>query len=137
MEQYKRRRLYIGTPAQKKLLNLIFASAIIPAGIAIISLYYIIFNLLTQQMMVPETIVHNLIPVLRMVNLIILITIPITLLIIWSIALVLSNRILGPLYRLEKELDARIAGQARGPIKVREKDVLKPLADKINKLLSK
>ncbi len=137
MEQRKRKRLYIGTVAQKKLLNLIFASAIIPAGIAVFVLYYIIFSLLEQQMATPEAITYHLIPVLQTVNLIILIAIPITLLIVLYLALVLSNRIMGPLYRIEKELDARISGEASGPIKVREKDVLKPLAEKINKLLSK
>ena len=68
---------------------------------------------------------------------IILIALPITLFVIWFIALELSHRIAGPLYRLEKELNERIDGKKSGPIQLREKDELKELADKINKLIVK
>ena len=137
MEQQKRRKKYIGTPVQKALLNLVFASAIIPTAIVAFCLYRLIFNLFAQQMVVQKIVEHSLIPVVQIVDLVILAAIPIILFIIWIIALQLSNRIAGPLYRLEKELDARISGEKSGPIKVREKDVLKSLADKINILLNK
>ena len=128
----------MATPIQKKLLILIFTSAVIPAGIAVAALYYLIFNLMAWQIGIPEAIAYNLIPVVRKVNLIIFITIPIALLLIWFLALELSHRIAGPLFRLEKELDERIAGKtAGGEIKLRKKDELKNLTDKINKLINK
>ena len=127
----------MGTPFQNKLLFLVFASAVIPSVIVTLCLYYLIFNTLAWQMVIPESIAYNLIPVLQRVNLILAIAIPISLLIIWFIALELSHRVAGPLYRLEKELDQRLSGTKHGDIRLREKDEFKSLAEKINKLISK
>lgn len=137
MKPNRRRKKLVRNSAQTKLLLLIFGSAVIPAGIAVFCLYYLIFNLLAWQIGIPEAIAYNLLPVARRVNLIILIAIPITLAVIWIIALELSHRLVGPLRRLERELDERISGQKDTPIKLRKKDVLEPLVDRINKLISK
>ncbi len=85
----------------------------------------------------PEAIANNLMPVLQRVNIILLVSMPIVLLLIWIVALELSHRIAGPLYRLEKELDERISGAKQGPIELRKKDELKLLVDKLNKLIFK
>jgi len=128
----------MATPIQKRILILIFASAVIPTSLAVVALYYLIFNLMAWQIGIPEAIAYNLIPVVQKVNLIISITIPIALLLIWFIALELSHRIAGPLFRLEKELDERITGKTSGvDIKLRKKDELKTLVGKINKLINK
>ena len=137
MEKNKRKKKYMGTSFQKKLLLLIFASAVIPTSIVGIALYYLIFNLLAWQIGIPEAIAYNLIPVLRKINLIILISLPVVFLLIWFIALELSHRISGPLFRLERELDERIAGKGQGHIRLRPKDELRVLVDKINKLINK
>ena len=127
----------MGTSFEKKLLLLIFASAVIPTAIVAAILYYLIFNLLAWQIGIPEEIAYNLIPVVRKINLIILISLPIIFLLIWVIALELSHRISGPLFRLERELEERIAGKGHGHIRLRPKDELKALVDKLNKLLNK
>jgi hypothetical protein len=137
MEKIKRKKKYMGTSFQKKLLLLIFASAIIPTAVVSAVLYYLIFNLLAWQIGIPEAIAYNLIPVVRKINLIILVSLPLAFLIIWLVALELSHRISGPLFRLERELDEHIAGKGRGPIRLRPKDELKALVDKINKLINK
>ena len=137
MNKERRRKKFIGSSAQKRLLLLIFFSAIIPAGIAAFCLYYLIFNMLAWQMGIPENIAYNLLPVARKINLIILFSFPVSIVVILLIALELSNKMLGPLIRLENELDERIAGEKDEPIQIREKDVLKPLIDKINRLLYK
>ena len=136
MVENKRRKKFIGTPVQRKLLFLIFASAVIPTGLVTISLYYLIFVLFAWQLGIPEAIECNLIPVLNKINLIIFIALPVVLLFIWVIALELSHRLAGPIFRLERELDARILGLKRGPIRLRKKDELKSLTDKINKVLN-
>jgi len=127
----------MGTSFQKKLLFLIFASAVIPTAIVAATLYYLIFNLLAWQIGIPEAIAYNVIPVVRKINLIILIFLPVIFLLIWIVALELSHRISGPLFRLERELEERIAGKGHGHIKLRPKDELKALVDKLNKLLNK
>jgi hypothetical protein len=138
MKKNKRKKKFMATPIQKRILILIFASAVIPTSLAVVALYYLIFNLMAWQIGIPEAIAYNLIPVVQKVNLIISITIPIALLLIWFIALELSHRIAGPLFRLEKELDERITGKTSGvDIKLRKKDELKTLVGKINKLINK
>lgn len=137
MEKNKRRIKYIATTFQKKLLFLVFASAIIPAAITAICMYYVIFNMLALQMVFPEAIARNLMPVLHRVDVILVMAIPVVFIIIWFVSLELSNRMAGPLYRIEKELDARIQGAKQGPIRLRKKDEFKTLAEKINILITK
>ena len=93
--------------------------------------------MLALQMVFPEAIAYNVMPVLDKINIIIAIALPLSLFLIWIIALELSHRIAGPLYRMEKELDERINGHKHGPIRLREKDEFKLLADKFNKLICK
>ncbi len=135
--QNKRKKKFVGTSLQRKLLILIFASAVIPAAIIAVGLYYLVFNLLASQMGIPEFIAYNLLPVVHKVNLIIFIAVPISLFLIWLVAIDLSNRIAGPIYRVERELNARLTGEKSGPISVRKKDEIRPLVEKLNKLISK
>jgi len=132
-----RKAKFINTPIQNKTLILVFAAAVVPVAIVSLCLYYLIFNMLAWQLGIPEIIAYNLVPVARKVNMIMLISLPITLFVIWFAALELSHRIAGPVYRLEKELNDRLDDKKTGPIKLREKDELKTLADKINKLIER
>lgn len=137
MLKNKRKTKLLNVPFQKKVLFLIFLSAVIPTAIVAVCLYYLIFNMLAWQIGIPEAIAYNLMPVVRKVNFILLVSLPISLLVIWLIALELSHRIAGPLYRLERELEEVLSGKKHEPIKVRSKDELKSLVDKINKFLGR
>lgn len=55
--------------------------------------------------------------------------------IVW--AYIQTNRIVGPVERMIKALDARIDGTGTGSIQLRKNDVLEPLADRINVIVSK
>jgi len=133
----KRRKMYLGTAFQKKMLFLVFTAAIVPAAVLATCLYYLIFHMLAGQMVIPEAIAYNLVPVLSKVNVIIAVSIPIILLLIWVLALELSHRIAGPLYRIEKELDEVLAGTRHEPIRLRKTDEreFQTLVNKINKLI--
>jgi signal transduction histidine kinase len=137
MADNKRRKKYLGTALQNKLLFLIFAATIIPAAIVGVCVYYLIFNLLALQLVIPEVIAANLMPVLHKVNIIMSVALPLILLAVFVVSMELSHRIAGPVYRMEKELDERIAGTKSGPIKLRPKDELKELVEKINRLMCK
>ncbi len=137
MQNNKRRKSYMGTAFEKRLLFLVFASAAIPAAIVAACMYYLIFKMLAWQLTFPEAIAGILMPVLSKVNLVMLVALPVCLLLIWFAALGVSHRITGPLYRLEKDLDERIAGTKQGPIRLRQKDEFKMLAEKLNKLICK
>jgi len=133
----KRTKKFLGTALQNKLLLVLFLCAVIPMAIAVLSLYYLVFNLLAWQIGIPEEISNNLVPVVQKINIIILVALPIVLFIMWLVALEISHRIAGPLLRLERDLDDHISGKSHGQIKLRPKDELKILTDKINKLICK
>jgi hypothetical protein len=133
----RRQKKLLGTSLQRKILLLIFAAAVFPASVVAICLYYLIFNIFASEVVIPEFIAYTLIPVSDRVNLIMLLSLPVVLVILWALAVTLSHRITGPLYRLEKELDARIKGRKRGPIHLRKGDekAILSLVEKINKLI--
>jgi len=137
MQNNKRKRIYLGTAFEKRLLFLVFISAAIPATIVAACMYYLIFNMIAWQLVFPEAIAGILMPVLSKVNLVMLVSLPVCLVLIWFAALGISHRVAGPLYRLEKDLDERIAGTKQGPIRLRQKDEFKALAEKLNKLICK
>lgn len=133
----KRKRKFLWTSFQKKIFFLVFIAAIAPATIVALSLDYLIYNLFASQAALPESMVVKIIPLLSMLNLIIVVTIPINLVLIGIFAWILSYRIAGPVYRIEKELEERISGAKQGPITLRRNDELQSLVDKLNKLLIK
>lgn len=55
---------------------------------------------------------------------------------LFSWAFFLTNRMVGPVERMIQELDARVRGTASGPIILRPKDLLIPLAEKINAVIA-
>lgn len=110
---------------------------IVPLVILLASLYYLIYYAVFTQMLIPEAVAVTLIPAMRKVDLAMAITMPIMLYIIIRAALVYSNRIIGPIPRLERELDKIISGDYSIRIKTRDNDELKSFVSKINLLLEK
>ena len=49
--------------------------------------------------------------------------------------IIFTNRIAGPLYRLEKTLDSLLKGEDVDPLRLREKDELKKLISKVNDII--
>lgn len=136
MENKRVRKLF-WTSYQKNIFFVVFVAAVAPATIVALSLNYLVFKLFMSEGTLPEAVITKLVPLLSMLNLIIIITIPINLVVIALFAWVLSHRIAGPVYRIERELDARLAGTKQGPIALRRKDELQSLVEKLNKLLAK
>ena len=132
----KRRKKFLGTPFEKKLLFFFFLAFFLPSLITGVCLYYLIFNLIIYQVGMPEVVVDNLSPVIRKVNLIITIALPFALLVMWLLARELSHRVSGPLNRLCRELDEMIAGKKKYHIKLRKKDELRGLVERFNILLN-
>ena len=50
---------------------------------------------------------------------------------------VLSNRLAGPIYRIQKHVDLVVSGQTQEKIKLREGDFFIELADSVNQLIRK
>ena len=136
MKRAYRRQLIINPLLQYKLMFLILASIIIPALLTFLTLYFLIHNILLEAQVNNETVYNALLFMSRHVYVVLFfgfITITV-LLVMWST--IFMHRIVGPLYRLERELDSMIAGQPITKIQFRKNDSLHNIAGKINLLIS-
>ncbi len=129
--------LFTRSPLQFRYLILIIIAMTLPALIVGICLYYFIFTIMAEQLGIPEAIAINLIPVLNKINFMLIAgLIPLfMLLFLWGLRL--SHRFSGPLERIEKDLDKILEGDTSTRFKVREKDDIGNIVDKLNKLLEK
>lgn len=133
------RTKYLGASRiQLRYLVLLMVSMVIPMVFVAACMYYLIFTIMAEQLGIPEYVAYNLFPVVRKINLILLIGVPplFLLLILWGV--LLSHRFLGPIERLEKELK-KIAehGNYSSRVRLRKNDDMKPVAEAINKVLDK
>lgn len=132
-----RLRFITKNPLQTKYLVLILVSILLPLFIVGGCLYYLIFQIMAEQLAIPESIADNLIPVLQKINFLLIIGIPpiIILLFIWGV--ILTHRFIGPLQRLEDDLRKISEGDYSIRIRVRKDDDLHPIADVINKIIDR
>lgn len=121
----------------RELFVIISLAALIPALIATVSLFYIIFQIMADQMVFPEAIAANLIPAARKVAFIIFLALPATIAVLLFIAHKLTHAIVGPFDRIVTELDAILADTKTGAIIIRKKDKFQPLVDRINQLIKR
>lgn len=136
--RFIRSKFLTGSPIQLKYLYLLMASMVIPLLFVGGCLYYLIFNIMAEQLGIPESIAYNLFPVIKKINMILALGLPpiFLILILWGI--IISHRFAGPLERLEKEIDKLSKSDDYSMrIKVRKYDDIKPIEKAINKLLDK
>lgn len=132
-----RLRFITKNPLQLKYLALILFSILAPLFVVGGCLYYFIFQIMAEQLAIPESIAYNLIPVVNKINLILIIGVPpiIILLFIWGVSL--THRLIGPLKRLEEDLKKIAKGDYSIRVKIRKDDDLKPIADVVNEIIDK
>ncbi|MFQ5681214.1 MAG: hypothetical protein ACE5GG_04100 [Candidatus Omnitrophota bacterium] len=129
-----RRRRFFSNSLQRELFFLVLAAAIIPAVIVGIGLYYLIFNIIAGEFMLPEIIAYNIIPAAKKVAFVLIVLAPLSILIISVIAHRASYRMVGPFDRILREMDEYIQGRRKSPIILRKKDKFQPLVERINKI---
>jgi len=124
-------------PLQLKYLILILLSILVPLFLVGGCLYYLIFQVMAEQLAIPESIAYNLLPVLRKINFILIVGLPpiIVLLFIWGATL--THRLIGPLERLEDDLKKIDEGDYSVRLSLRKDDDLKPIADVVNDIIDK
>lgn len=136
--KFLRTNLLTGSRTQRKYLILLMVSMVVPMVFVGGCLYYLIFNIMAEQLGIPEHIAYNLFPVLNKINVILAIGIPplFLILILWGV--LLSHRFSGPIERLETEIDKISASRDyKHRIHLRKHDDLKNVADALNRLLDK
>lgn len=129
----KRRRYLVKKDAQFRYMRLVM----VPLIVLLTGLYYLIYYCVFNEILIPEAITITLLPAMKKVNIIVAFTVPIILFFILRTALIYSNRIVGFIPRLEKDLDKIIAGDYSIRLKTRNKDELSNFVNKINLVLDK
>jgi signal transduction histidine kinase len=135
--QQKRRQIIVNPKVQYKLLLLILISVLIPTLLTFLSLFFLIQSLVVEAQIDNEVVYSALMFLNHKVFAILLIGfVCITVLLIsWSLLFI--HRIVGPLFRLEKELDKMISGKKIAKIRFRKYDSFKSLAEKFNILIDR
>ena len=133
MEKIKRRRYLVHKIIQFRYMALVT----VPLVLLLAALYYLIYYSMFNELLIPEAIATTLLPAMKKVNITVAISAPILLFLILRMALIYSNRIIGPIPRLERKLDEAIAGDYSVRVKARDNDELVTLVNKINMLLER
>jgi methyl-accepting chemotaxis protein len=131
-------KFFINEPAQIKILGMLLISIVVPVFFVGTYLYLLIFTIINNMPETPGFVAASLDPVLHKTNMTILLSgIPIFLLIlIWG--LIFSHRLVGPMKRLQRNLDEMTKkGDGRSRLIVRKNDYIKPLIESVNRLLDK
>ena len=110
-----------------------FIPTIVVAG----CLYYLVLTIMADQMVLPDVIARDLLPVVYRINFILSIGLPIVFVIMLTWAIILSYRFVGPLERLEKDIKRIDEGDYSVRLQIREDHDLRPISDVINNLVSK
>lgn len=137
MKPNKRNRFFCANSLQKKIMLIVFAAALVPTVIVGACFYYLIFNVTAWNIGIPEAVASLLMPAVRQVNLIIMILVPVSIILIWLWALLISNKIVGPHDRLLREISEIAKGQRSGHIHIRPGDAMGSLVKNINLLIDK
>lgn len=126
----KRTHYLINKPMQYRLILQFVIFILIFASFIVFELYITVWPVVSSY--IPESISDLVIS--KVIFRLLCFSIPILFVFVGFI-LIFSNRIAGPLYRLEKTLDKLIQGEDVETIKLRKRDDLKPLISKINALI--
>ena len=132
-----KRKKFFANKMHRDIFLFVFLASLLPAIIVTICLYYLIFSVTASQFAFPEAIAYNIIPAARKVILILLVTAPVSILVILIFAHKITHTIIGPFDRIVKELDECIKGTREEHITIRKTDKFWPLVNRINKLLDK
>lgn len=130
-----RKRYYIRGDIQGRYLFAIIISAIIPAFLIAGCLYYLMAEMMAQELAFPDAIYAHLVPVLKKIGYIMLIGLPIIFLLILFWGIIISHKFAGPIHRLEEDLAKILGGDLSVRIRFRKRDRLENLALQLNKLL--
>lgn len=136
--KFLRTKYFTGSRMQKKYLALLLVSMLVPIILVSGCLYYLIFNIMAEQIGIPEYIAYNLLPVVKKINFVLLVGVPPILLVLIMWGVVLSHKFIGPIERVKNEVDKITeSGDYKRRIKLRKNDDIIPVADAINRLLDK
>ncbi len=118
---------------QHKYLRLIMLSLSLPTFLVGACLYKLTFYIFSQYITAPEIMETALLPAIKKINF----SLPVLFLVLFATGVAISNRLVGPVNRMIKDVKEITGGNYSKRIKLRQNDDLKPLADTINRMLDK
>ncbi len=98
-------------------------------------LYYLIFQVLADQIAFPDVIARDLLPVIERINFLLAVGLPVVFIVLLTWAVVLSYRFVAPLERLEEDIKRIDEGDYSVRLQIREDHDLSPIAGVINDLV--
>jgi signal transduction histidine kinase len=100
-------------------------------------LYYLILNVMAEQLLFPDVIARDLMPVIQRINVFMAIGLPVLFIILLTWAVILSYRFVAPLERLEEDIARIDEGDYSVRLQINKDHDLSPIADVINDLVDK
>lgn len=135
-KQVPRRNLVTGDPIQTKYLALFITSMVAPFVFFVGCINYILYRISISQYDLLGQAPEDIFAVLMKINYVMLFGFPIFFIIVLVLGIMMSNRLIGPLRRITREINtAADSGDISTRISIRKNDYIKPLVDSINKLL--
>ena len=128
---------YLNKTLQMHYLAIIVVSMIVPTIFVGGCLYYFIFTILAEQMVLPDAVARDLLPVIERINFILIIGLPVVFLVMIAWAAILSYRFIAPLERLEEDIAKIDEGDYSVRLQIQKDHDLRPIADIINDLVDK
>lgn len=132
-----RLKYILKSPVQLRFLALILLAILVPLFAVGGCLYYLVFQIMAEQLAMPESIAQNLIPVLHKINFFLALGLPPVVILIFVLAIFLTHRLAGPLDRLERNLKRISEGDYSVRLRLRKKDDLKRIADMMDKIVER
>jgi len=108
---------------------------VIPTVVVGGCLYYLVLTVMADQIVLPDIIARDLLPVIERINYILVISLPIVFVCLLTWAVVLSYRFVGPLERLEEDLQKIDEGDYSVRLEIDQDHDLAPIAGVINDLV--
>jgi len=133
MLKIRRRKYLVKQDTQFRYMGLV----LIPLVLLLTCLYYLMYYAVFNHLLIPEAVISILLPAMKQVNTVLILCMPVLFFLLVYAGLIYSNRLIGPIPRLEREIDRIIAGDHSIRLKTRDKDDLKQFVGKINILLEK
>jgi len=136
MKKQIRKQIIVNPAVQFKMIFLIILSILLPTFLTFMCLYFLINSILMDAQINDETVYAALLFLSRKVYLLLATGFVFisALLICWG--MIFIHRIVGPLYRLERELGKVLTGTKITKLRFRKHDCFKSLAEKINQLIA-
>ncbi len=132
--RFRRRRYLIAREFQLKFAGMILVFMFCIALFTAFTIYYNVWMLLGEKLanVYPQ---GRLAAILKSANISLFYRMFFLSPFVFILAIVLSHRIAGPIYRMKRDLDEIVAGNYSKRLRLRKTDELKDVAESINKLV--